>query len=303
MGCVPGAAIAIVDGRIATAGPRDHVQPRLRRPARARRQRPHAIPGLVDCHAHAAFGGDRAGEFELRSQGAGYEQIHAAGGGIAASVRDTRAAVADGWLGRPCSRVTWPGWPRPARPPPRSSPATASTATPSWPCSTPPVPATRSRSCLPSSAPTPSAPSGTTPRLPHLRDRRGAARRRPIAPRPPTCSSSAAPSTATRPSGTCAPRLSTGWRCACTPTSSARAAASPLAVELGARSVDHLKAASPVASPRRAGDVAAVMLPACVDHARPAAPARARTCRRRRDRRAGHRLQPRQRVLPLPAAW
>jgi imidazolonepropionase len=57
-----------------------------------------AIPGLGDCHTHAAFGGDRANEFDLRAQGAGYEQIHAAGGGIAASVSATRAAVADGTL-------------------------------------------------------------------------------------------------------------------------------------------------------------------------------------------------------------
>ena len=51
-----------------------------------------AIPGLVDCHTHACFLGDRVGEFDLRSRGASYEELHAAGGGILATVRATRAA-------------------------------------------------------------------------------------------------------------------------------------------------------------------------------------------------------------------
>jgi imidazolonepropionase len=50
-----------------------------------------AIPGLVDCHTHAAFLGDRAAEFELRSRGASYEELHAAGGGILSTVSATRA--------------------------------------------------------------------------------------------------------------------------------------------------------------------------------------------------------------------
>jgi imidazolonepropionase len=55
-----------------------------------------AIPGLVDCHTHAAFGGDRVEEFSLRAGGAGYEELHAAGGGILSTVRATRAAGEDG---------------------------------------------------------------------------------------------------------------------------------------------------------------------------------------------------------------
>jgi imidazolonepropionase len=49
-----------------------------------------AIPGLVDCHTHPAFLGDRAEEFALRAGGASYEELHAAGGGILSTVRATR---------------------------------------------------------------------------------------------------------------------------------------------------------------------------------------------------------------------
>ena len=55
-----------------------------------------AIPGLVDCHTHAAFGGDRVEEFSLRAAGASYEELHARGGGILATVRATRNAGEEG---------------------------------------------------------------------------------------------------------------------------------------------------------------------------------------------------------------
>ena len=51
-----------------------------------------AIPGLVDCHTHPAFGGDRVQEFSLRASGATYEELHAAGGGILHTVQATRGA-------------------------------------------------------------------------------------------------------------------------------------------------------------------------------------------------------------------
>jgi len=49
-----------------------------------------AVPGLVDCHTHPAFGGDRVDEFSLRAGGATYEDLHAAGGGILSTVAATR---------------------------------------------------------------------------------------------------------------------------------------------------------------------------------------------------------------------
>jgi imidazolonepropionase len=55
-----------------------------------------AIPGLVDCHTHACFSGDRVEEFSLRAAGASYEELHAAGGGILSTVQATRAAGEDG---------------------------------------------------------------------------------------------------------------------------------------------------------------------------------------------------------------
>jgi imidazolonepropionase len=55
-----------------------------------------AVPGLVDCHTHACFGGDRVEEFALRAAGATYEELHATGGGILSTVRATRAAGEEG---------------------------------------------------------------------------------------------------------------------------------------------------------------------------------------------------------------
>jgi len=50
-------------------------------------------PGLIDCHSHLVYGGDRADEFELRLEGASYEEISRAGGGIKATVKATREAT------------------------------------------------------------------------------------------------------------------------------------------------------------------------------------------------------------------
>jgi imidazolonepropionase len=66
-----------------------------------------AVPGLVDCHTHPAWGGDRVDEFSLRAGGAGYEELHAAGGGILSTVRATRDLDADGLRDRVERHAGW----------------------------------------------------------------------------------------------------------------------------------------------------------------------------------------------------
>jgi imidazolonepropionase len=66
-----------------------------------------AVPGLVDCHTHAAFAGDRVDEFSFRAGGTGYEELHAAGGGILSTVRATRAAGESGLLGAVERHSSW----------------------------------------------------------------------------------------------------------------------------------------------------------------------------------------------------
>jgi imidazolonepropionase len=66
-----------------------------------------AVPGLVDCHTHPAFGGDRVGEFSLRAGGASYEELHAAGGGILSTVSATRALTAEELGERVERHATW----------------------------------------------------------------------------------------------------------------------------------------------------------------------------------------------------
>ncbi|UDL94120.1 imidazolonepropionase [Lichenihabitans sp. PAMC28606] len=96
LGIVEAGAIAVKDGRIAYAGPEPDLPAVLR-------QAPDVIdcegrwitPGLIDCHTHLIHAGNRAHEFELRLNGATYEDVARAGGGIVSSVRGLRAASED----------------------------------------------------------------------------------------------------------------------------------------------------------------------------------------------------------------
>jgi len=90
-GAIEDAAVAVVDGRIAWIGPRADM-PRIEAVETERMDGRWITPGLIDCHTHLVFGGDRSGEFEQRLGGATYEEIARAGGGIVSSVKATRAA-------------------------------------------------------------------------------------------------------------------------------------------------------------------------------------------------------------------
>mgnify|MGYP000035021242 FL=1 len=92
-GIIEQGALAVSEGKIAWVGPQ----------ARLPEYDPEAVevidgqgqwltPGLIDCHTHLVYGGNRANEFEMRLQGASYEEIANAGGGIVSTVAATRAA-------------------------------------------------------------------------------------------------------------------------------------------------------------------------------------------------------------------
>ena len=89
---IPRAALAWEDGRILWVGPEADLPARFGRGSTLDAGGRLVVPGLVDCHTHLAFGGWRADEFERRLRGETYLEIAAAGGGIAATVRATRAA-------------------------------------------------------------------------------------------------------------------------------------------------------------------------------------------------------------------
>jgi imidazolonepropionase len=96
LGVIERGAIALNEERIAYVGPESDLPAALRDSAEVVDCEGRWItPGLVDCHTHLIFAGDRAEEFELRHKGASYEEIARAGGGIVSSVRALRAASED----------------------------------------------------------------------------------------------------------------------------------------------------------------------------------------------------------------
>ncbi|XHE15691.1 imidazolonepropionase [Agrobacterium deltaense] len=92
IGAIENAAIAVRNGRIVFVGPESDLPADLASADETIDCGGRWItPALIDCHTHLVFGGNRAMEFEMRLNGATYEEIAKAGGGIVSSVRDTRA--------------------------------------------------------------------------------------------------------------------------------------------------------------------------------------------------------------------
>ena len=97
-GAVSNGAVAIADGTVRWCGPLKDL------PEECAGYEPQDLdgrmvtPALIDCHTHLVFGGNRAREFEMRLEGASYEDIARAGGGIVSTVKATRAASEDDLL-------------------------------------------------------------------------------------------------------------------------------------------------------------------------------------------------------------
>ncbi len=99
------AAIVTVASKIEWIGPRAEL-PAADYPQVHDLEGAWVTPGLIDCHTHTVFGGNRSGEFEQRLQGVSYAEIAAAGGGIASTVRATRAASEDELFASARQRLT-----------------------------------------------------------------------------------------------------------------------------------------------------------------------------------------------------
>jgi imidazolonepropionase len=84
--------VASRDGKIVFAGPRKHLPAGWEAAERIPCDGRWITPGLIDCHTHLVYGGNRAHEFELRLAGASYEEIARSGGGIVSTVKATRTA-------------------------------------------------------------------------------------------------------------------------------------------------------------------------------------------------------------------
>ncbi len=90
-GVVPNATLGIKDGKIAHIGPHPDFDIKGRESKLL--SGAWVTPGLIDCHTHLVFGATRAHEWEMRLEGATYEEIAKAGGGIASTVKATRTST------------------------------------------------------------------------------------------------------------------------------------------------------------------------------------------------------------------
>src|SRR5258706_10375614 len=104
LGVIRDGAMLVRDGRIAWVGPRRELDPKVEVIDAGGRV---VMPGFVDAHTHPVFAGNRADEFEKRSEGATYQEIASAGGGIRSTVRRTRAASEDELLAAASRYSEW----------------------------------------------------------------------------------------------------------------------------------------------------------------------------------------------------
>lgn len=104
-GLIHDAALVLNGDRIVWVGPMTDLPADYADAAQEDLEGRLVTPGLIDCHTHIVYGGNRAREFEMRLEGASYEDIARAGGGILSSVRDTRAADEDSLLASALTRV------------------------------------------------------------------------------------------------------------------------------------------------------------------------------------------------------
>lgn len=91
-GLIPGAAIAVANGKIAWVGAQDALPATFADVPCENLEGRLITPALIDAHTHVIYGGNRAEEFEMRLNGASYEEVARAGGGILSTVRATRKA-------------------------------------------------------------------------------------------------------------------------------------------------------------------------------------------------------------------
>ncbi|HEX4524186.1 MAG TPA: imidazolonepropionase, partial [Casimicrobiaceae bacterium] len=104
-GSIRNGALAVRDGRIAWVGSRRDLPSGWRAATEHDGRGAWLTPGLIDCHTHLVHAGNRADEFEMRLGGASYEDIARAGGGIASTVRATRAAGEDELIAQSAVRL------------------------------------------------------------------------------------------------------------------------------------------------------------------------------------------------------
>ncbi|MDN5788906.1 imidazolonepropionase [Pseudorhodobacter sp.] len=104
-GVLSGGAVMIEAGRIQWVGPESDLPSEFKALPRHHLDGRLLTPAFIDCHTHIIFGGNRAREFELRLQGASYEEVARAGGGIVSTVSATRALDEAGLIAQALPRL------------------------------------------------------------------------------------------------------------------------------------------------------------------------------------------------------